>query len=497
MSQRQVRIVVFIVVTGALVLVLVSSSSAAPISEGRHLDPTDLSLNVMSGPAYLELLKRYGLLPPVQETEATAPETVCLEPRYLGASMVTDADHSVEPSMVTTTQGGQTYKIVTYIYGSSPDQLFFSSFLTSGGPSQELPRDPSYQLYFDPWLDANNSGGRVVPGRVYNAGVMTSGAGNPGPTAIGVWYSDTQGASWSSPIPAASETTAISYFLDAPSLTVSTATNSLGHVYVSYTRYHIPAHPTDNYVWIAKSTNGGQTWTRAQVGGNSSVGNSQVLVDPATGYVYAVWTDFGVTPNAIKMSKSTNSGTSWSTPETAATATYDFLGGNDSGTLSNLVPAVTRVMARFNPVSGRVEVVWHERQAPLPSKKTTVYFTSKSTSGWQPKLQLNDSSTEDPFMPAIDFDSSRTALVAWYSQNVTYRIKDQKLTSTGTKIGSSFSVDQCEGNASNYPNQFLGDYHALRSLPTGAPEGKWAVSAADHPNPAPGVYADIWLFYRN
>jgi hypothetical protein len=97
------------------------------------------------------------------------------------------------------------------------------------------------------------------------------------------------------------------------------------------------AAPNASFTGVARSTNGGASWSKAIVVSNNPVasdvdpdtgfplrtgadiggGLPDAAVDPASGALYVVWEDsrFGVTHNDVVMSRSTDDGRTWSSPE--------------------------------------------------------------------------------------------------------------------------------------------------------------------------------------
>lgn len=88
------------------------------------------------------------------------------------------------------------------------------------------------------------------------------------------------------------------------------AFDSLGNAYYTV---------LNNGVRVWKSTNGGLSWTSlGNAFSNSSADKQWVACDqtagPYSNYIYLTYTDFSVTPAPIRFYRSTNGGTSWSSP---------------------------------------------------------------------------------------------------------------------------------------------------------------------------------------
>lgn len=114
----------------------------------------------------------------------------------------------------------------------------------------------------------------------------------------------------------------------------------------------------------------------------------------------ALWLDY--VSKQAKMSQSLANGdiSQWTAPETAFSATYNFLGGSYNPTLTDGIRAVSALSAKFNRPLNRPCMVWHEAEQPNVAK-TDVYYTCKTTGGWLPKVLINDVTVNDQFMPSL------------------------------------------------------------------------------------------------
>jgi hypothetical protein len=448
----------------------------------------------MSGSLYYSLAADLGLIPPLDSYHGiatVAPQAPPVGFRPYDIQLTATTQHEVEPSVISTTVNGQVYTATTYARSDAHFTLWYSR-RTEGNSGTlvggQMPTLAAYQSYGDPFLDANIYGGGVTPGRIYNTGIMHNGQ-RVANNAIGCWHSDDGGATWSTPTIVASNPLS-SVFLDKPAVVVSKATNSLGWVYIIYSREVITV-PYSFQLCVARSTDGGVTFGTSHLVDSRRDGGHQILVAPNTGYVLALWIDFDA--EQIKMSQSPDFGVTWQTPEVAASATYFFY----EGYLQGNIRALSTLMARFNVPNNRVTMVWHESDG---AGGTDCYYTSKTATGWQAKVRVNDVTTNDQFMPSLAWDSSgNNGLVAYYDRrddpmNDKFKLYVSNIDINGSLQKASYTVSLFSSSADNYPQSFIGDYHQTWSwaFPNGE---KWVSGFVGNPDIGGGLFGDIWLAY--
>jgi hypothetical protein len=142
-------------------------------------------------------------------------------------------------------------------------------------------------------------------------------------------------------------------------------------------------------------------------------------------------------------------------------------------------------MARYNWPAGRICVVYYA----YGSSGTDVYYTYKpgctncNYYGWERPHQLNDVSTNDQFMPSIDFNSSGNLVVPFYDRrndgsNLLYDEYAAYITPNGTSIQPNLKLSTFQSNPQNsgsyYPG-FIGDYQDVWD--DYYPDGESATSA--------------------
>lgn len=413
----------------------------------------------LSGVVYIETWRLYGFWPPGPGPFTESPEFPAPASVLYTVNVSNDTNQDMEPSVVSLTLGSTDYTTTAYIkYVNGIAKNHFATttdFVNFTRGQLSIPA--GYTWSADPMLDANIFTSGIAPGRVYCAGIVYNQYPISPPNAIAVWRSNNGGITWSQPTLAAVNNSS-NYFLDKPDIVVSWHSGSLGYVYVIYTLYN-NSDPNQNQILVRRSTNGGLSFTAPFAVTSGSVSMSQIVVSPWTGYVYALWVDFSA--NQIKMSRSTNYGQSWSPPETAASGNM----AESTFTINGGVRAATVPMARFNSVANRICLVWHEREQP-GSNLTDIYYTSKSPSGWQTKVRINDVQTNDQFMPALDFDETGDLKVTFYdrrddSNNLKYHLYIAHIDQIGNNLQPNERASTFQSDPTQYANRFIGDYQDL------------------------------------
>ncbi len=409
-----------------------------------------------------------------------------------------DAAQDVEPSVIT--QSTLTTTTYTNLSGAHPRNRFITtdaSRVVVGAGELPMPRiadgwagssDAGYQQTADPLMAKNSS-----TGRVYATGIAHSGVAFTAPSGIGLWLSDDGGRTWPTPPSPVASGNFNGQFYDKPSIAVSQHSGSPGYVYVAYTLL-TSQFAGSQQIHVARSTDSGLTFpqdrciVRDVFGGctTENVSASQIMVDPASGYIYTFWIDYG--RSELRRATSTDFGNTWSAPETVAGG-RNFLTIND--VLNGSLHAASVLMARFNSTARRLTVVWHERESAA-SGRTDVFFASKGAGeSWDIRL-APVTTLNDQFMPALDFDPFGGVLVTYYTRredggNFAYRMDDVLVDGRGNVIRGEERVSTFPSNPPSggpFPG-FIGDYQDV-----------WYDSAADRYNSAwigQDVNVDVWL----
>lgn len=329
--------------------------------------------------------------------------------------------------------------------------------------------------------------------RMYCSGILFN-RGQEGASlnSIGLWRSDDGRRTWLGPTIVASENGG-GFFLDKPAIAVSWYSGNLGYVYLTWVKLYV-SNPSANSIWIARSTDGGLSFSDYQALTYDEVQGPQVVVDSSNGYVYAMWVNW--TNNDIRSSRSPNQGVNFEGHEVVG-------GGNllmRGATINGNVKANTLPMARYNWSYPRVMVVWHG----YGEAGTDIYYAYKGCTsncnayGWEVQRRINDVTTRDQFMPAIDFNSNGNVVIAFYDRrddlasvcldqngnmqaNVCYHQYFAYVYPDGTPIPnepnrrmSSFASNPGYHDGSDGPANFIGDYQDIWDHQF--PEGEKATS---------------------
>ncbi|MGH9277202.1 MAG: cell wall-binding repeat-containing protein, partial [Acidimicrobiales bacterium] len=158
-----------------------------------------------------------------------------------------------------------------------------------------------------------------------------------------------------------------------------------GAVYIAWRNRDDPAtapHP----IVVAKSTDGGTTWTRAPIGDvgpaptnvpapAGTSGYPRMAVDPRSGALYIVYVGFNFGDLDVVFQRSTDGGTTWSAPKRV----------NDDPANNGVRQLTPQVFVAPN---ARVDVIWMDTRATLPSPIVPrpaglgdIYYASSSDGG--------------------------------------------------------------------------------------------------------------------
>lgn len=175
---------------------------------------------------------------------------------------------------------------------------------------------------------------------------------------------------------------------------------------------------------VSKSIDGGATFvptsTLVAGVGSGTVQGPQIVVQPDHSVV-VFWLDQSAdffTPNIIKTARSTDQGTTFTSPLPVATLVVTETNGDlklNGGFRTNSFPR-----AAVNPVTGDLYVVFNDNPAGVD--QADVYFTQSTDDGatWSAPVRINDdATTNDQYFPAIAVspDGARLA-IAWYDRRL-------------------------------------------------------------------------------
>lgn len=230
-----------------------------------------------------------------------------------------------------------------------------------------------------------------------------------------------------------------------------------GNVYVSWTHFT----STTNYILISSSTTHGTSWSASvQVSDpsqNGTVQGSQVSVGPA-GQVYVAYlVSLSGNQGQIFIAKSTDGGNTFSTP-VAATPIFNQLSFVATYRI-NSFPAMA-----VSPINGNVYILYADQ--PNSTVSAEIEFVASTDGGntFSAPVVINDVSTGQQFFPAIAVDGSDVIHAGWFdTRNSTDNEHYDVYATFSNNDGSSFSpnarVTSTLINASNAT--FIGDYSGI------------------------------------
>jgi len=170
--------------------------------------------------------------------------------------------------------------------------------------------------------------------------------------------------------------------------------------------------------------------------------------------------------------------------------------------LNGGVRSGTTPMMKFNWHDNRLGIVWHA--SPGYPYNTEAYYSylpcvsDCNAYGWRNPVQVNDSSVNDQFQPALDYING-DVVIAFYDRrntdNISYYQSFAFVHSDGTAIQANFSASQGPSNpqyhtAATGDANFIGDYHDIWTWTYSV--GTRAVDAWTYIQ-SPTIIGDIWL----
>ena len=376
------------------------------------------------------------------------------------SNLTNDHTTDTEPTVISLLKGSVVHTVaVSTRFADGVHAHLYSWHSTSlqsfDGPYElTIPQGWNYSQVGDPYLSANGYTTGLYPGRIYCVSAMFNDRTGNTPSAIVLWISDDNGVTWTPSVVASAS--GGGHLLDKPSVTVSNHPGTRGYVYVSWVDININNN-TGSSVSVSRSTNGGATFSRTLLSFDY-VQFPQVVVNPNNGTVSAVWTN--LTNSQILMASSSDYGVTFGAHEVVAGG--NLLADNtllNGGMVANSIPAV-----RYDWPANRIVVVYTGT-----GLGTDIYYTFKpgctncNAYGWQQPIQIVNDSTNDQFMPAIDFKLNGDVVVSYYDRrddqyNVYYREYVTHMTPSGTRLYES----QAANAPVSYPvGRSIGDYQDI------------------------------------
>jgi hypothetical protein len=198
-----------------------------------------------------------------------------------------------------------------------------------------------------------------------------------------------------------------------------------GNIYLTYTDFGL----FSTSIKLSRSTNGGSSFRAGPTLASGTVQGTNVVVGTDHS-VYVFWLDGNAASERILMKKSTSQGRSFGSAVTVATlATTGVNGDLGFDFRSNAFP-----QAAVNPANGNIYVVFDDK-GQASGDRGDAYFTESTNGGssWSAPIKLNDDATAaDQWFPAIAVtpDGSHV-FVTWY---------DRRLSGPGNGLIDRFGV---------------------------------------------------------
>jgi hypothetical protein len=383
-----------------------------------------------------------------------------------------------EPSITAVTKDGVTTHIMSWQKTMVPYQVlgYTARYTESNGtvtvqPVQPIQLPSAYTNYSDSFMGVNPYATGVRPYGVYRTAVtynLDNLSMPTNPQSVRLWVSSDQGATWNATgVHVASTTATDTKTLDKPTLDVSWYSGTLGWVYVTWIDWGGGAGGK-NRVLLRRSPSGGSTRCRPYGGGCIDPFDPVVVVDdgstspqggftPAVvvnstnGHVYVVYT----THNGIFVKVSTDLGATFPSAAIQISPLTYLSKSLPTGARAPLVP-----MARYNPVTQNLMVVWHDATIGQP---LDVFFATINPSISSTATVRRYTENYDQFQPAVDNDDSGNALIHYYDNAPGggfsyFQPRVRYVDSTGNSVLGPNTVPD---HGILYNLVFTGDYHEV------------------------------------
>jgi hypothetical protein len=389
--------------------------------------------------------------------------------------MSEDAREDNEPAVTAITKTGVTTYFTAWQKTLDPYQTrpYVARFTESQGnvtlsPSTAITLPSGYTDYADSGLAMNPYSAGIRPYGLYLSGLVFSrnSAGAPiNPTSVRLWVSSDQGVTWNSSGVNVQSVSGSQITYDKPTIDVSWYSQTLGWVYVTYSELPLPGSSGSPRILLKRSPSGGSTRCRP-VGGvcidpfdpavvvqdGSDGGGAfrpSVAVNSSNGNVYVVFVSYA----GVKLKVSRDGGASFPSPAILICPLQVIDTNLRSGLRAPVVP-----VARFNPVTGKLMVVWHDRD-PIDGLEVSYSSFNADTVTGLPQSRRYPAAY-DQYQPAVDNDDTGNALISYYDApqagSDSWTPKVRYVAPDGTTIlGPAIVPDLGVGHV----QVFTGDYH--------------------------------------
>ncbi len=346
----------------------------------------------------------------------------------------------------------------------------------------------SYERASDPWVSFGPDG------TLYTISISFNESNNN--NAVAAATSSDGGKTWANLNVLKSETNTTQFFNDKESVTADPV--KAGVAYAVWDRLTSPVNnPYSNLhafaytgpTWFSKTTDGGKTWSAAQIivatGQNNQTIANQIVVDPHTGTLYDFFDLIISTgPNGtssqhgynVAFVKSTDGGATWTAPQIISQLLTVFVSDPNTGAsirTGDIIPEPA-----IDPATGKLYVVWQDSRFN-GGNYDEVALSSSSDGGatWTAPIRVNTPAGRPAFTPMVSVSSNGTVGVTYYdfrnlqSGNTITLPTDYWFTSSsnggatfGNEVHLAGSFDMLTAPyASGY---FVGDYEGLAMMGT-------------------------------
>ncbi len=197
--------------------------------------------------------------------------------------------------------------------------------------------------------------------------------------------------------------------------TVVPQTIPAGNVYLAYSAFTGSGATEQSVILFSRSTDCGTTWStpKALSTGSRLVQNAQIAVDPATGYVYVSWRRFKYTSqdDAVMVVRSTNGGVTFGKVVRVAGVVPFDQPTKETSFRSNGFQTMAI------DATGRVYLAWTQRGHALLRPSTVdgdariVVSTSTNGTTWTVPRAIQPGGLGHQLMPALTFHAGRLRLL--------------------------------------------------------------------------------------
>ncbi len=341
-----------------------------------------------------------------------------------------------------------------------------------------------YERASDPWVSFGPDG------TAYSVSISFNESNNN--NAVAAARSKDGGKTWTNlSVIIADNAPNFQFFNDKESVTADPV--KAGVAYVVWDRLELPnGNPDANLhtaafrgpAYFSKTTNGGVTWSSPKVIVNTSsrqqtIGN-QIVVDSQSGALYdffdLIAPPFSVTAFKVAFVKSTDGGSTWTTPHVINNLRTVFVSDPNTGAAirtGDIIPEPA-----IDPATGQLYVVWQDSR--FNGGHYDEVALSTSTNGgatWSAPIRVNTPTGRPAFTPTVKVNSSGTVGVTYYdfrnlaAGNTTtlptdywYKESTNHGTSFGTDSHLAGSFDML--TAPNAGGFFVGDYEGMDTTGT-------------------------------